>query len=534
MDSGGRPTRRPCRDHNRIFYAKSLDAGSEWAGYLIRSSPLNRYLKSAPPPFFFLSKYRCMASWISILREGKGEDTSATEQQVTVAACPVSAGTWERVRHMRYLSLLYNTDAVNAENHANTVRDFMADPGLFFQPVVFDERSIQMICAHFGSLESFDEETNGPAKHTCYPLPHNGPRLVEMDAGCWEVKWNHRDDAIQNFAPPTRPKNDSLTSSPGTIQSQGFAALDLVLHGDASADISFSVSSTSTDDWTWITVPSLPTQCYDSSASFRSPGFCDKSPTDTKVEWTDIDFPPLGETKADRRAEQVWPTRASKGGDNERPLSSLSVVIGDADGAASHHDPNAIMYQDEEQDLDIPDTLGLGMSPITPKTAGSQFPSTPTSTNGDSFQDKSVTGRSAFAFVKFNNTESPARAVFKEVVQFIPPLNILAPYDACSLPKIHLYMRFLCLAVRPIPHWYIADTATGQQRLVDGGNEANVQEPVTDILHQCLTVTQNVQRRQESAFPTPQLGNKNLLTWTMRGTLVSTHISAIPDHRVHS
>ncbi|KAF8215991.1 hypothetical protein K438DRAFT_1954676 [Mycena galopus ATCC 62051] len=404
--------------------------------------------------------------------------------------------------------LLYNTDAVNAENHANTVRDSMADPGLFFQPVVFDERSIQMICAHFGSLESFDEETNGPAKHTRYPLPHNGPRLAEMDTGCWEVKWNHRDDAvsalitlrrvphltvtwahqpsssfgfephrqsrfvpnhnnapsypfqIQNLAPPTRPRNDSLASSPSAIQSQGSAALGLVLHGDASADVSFSVSSTNTDDWTRITVPSLPTQCYDSSASFRSPGFRDKSPTDSKVEWTDVDFPPLGETKADRRAEQVWPTRASKGGDNERLSSSLSVVIGDADGAASHHDPNAISYQDEEQDLDIPDTPGLGMSPITPKTAGSQFPSTPTSTNGDSFQDKSgyfdeakdldpttlfvgglemtwdeervsalferfgglesvqvvrpMIGRSAFAFVKFNNTESPARAVFEE------------------------------------------------------------------------------------------------------------------------
>ncbi|KAF8142340.1 hypothetical protein K438DRAFT_1995105 [Mycena galopus ATCC 62051] len=415
-----------------------------------------------------------------------------------------------------------------------------------------------------------------------------------------KVKWNHRDDAvsalitlrcvphltvtwgppakflIQNFAPPTRPKNDSLASSPGTIQLQGSAALDLVLHGDASADVSFSVSSTSTDDWTWITVPSLPTQCYDSSASFRSPGFRDKSPTDSKVEWTDVDFPPLGETKADRRAEQLWPTRASKGGDNERPSSSLSVPSR----------PNAITYQDEEQDLDIPDTPGLGMSPITPKTAGSQFPSTPTSTNGDSFQGKSgyfddlemtwdegrvsafferfgglesvqvvrpMTGRSAFAFVKFNNTESPARAVFEEhnrVVQFIPPLNILAPYDACSLPKIHLYMRFLCLAVRPIPHWYIADTATGQQRLVDGGNEANVQlshslqkanptvtvqlETTLRCYNYCLTVKQNVQRRQESAFPTPQLGNKNLSTWTMRGTLVSKYISAIPDHRVHS
>lgn len=48
-----------------------------------------------------------------------------------------------------------------------------------------------------------------------------------------------------------------------------------------------------------------------------------------------------------------------------------------------HRDSNNASYGDEEQELDIPDTPGLGMSPITPKTSGSQFPTTPTSTNGD-------------------------------------------------------------------------------------------------------------------------------------------------------
>ncbi|KAJ7246307.1 hypothetical protein B0H12DRAFT_1235586 [Mycena haematopus] len=415
------------------------------------------------------------------------------------------------VQTIQYLSLLYNTDAVNAENHANTVRDATADLGLFFQPVVFNETSIRMLCAHFGPLESFglfkasettnDEETNMAVKPPRYPYPHDGPRLAQMDAGCWEVKWNHRDDSVSalmvNFAPcphltvtwahhpspfgfeqqpshhqgrfapnhhnnnstaypfhvqnlalPSPPGNDSLaSSSPSVIQSPGSAALGLALHGDAGADASVSASPTNTDDWTRITVPSLPAQCYDSAASFRSPGFRDKIPKDSKVEWTDVDFPPLGDSKADRRGEQVWPT--FRGGENEsteRPPSSLSAVIRDGDGAADHHDANEGR---------------LGMSPITPKTAGSQFPSTPpTSTNGDSFQDKNgyfdeakdidpttlfvgglemtwdeervsaffgrfgglesvqvvrpLNGRSAFAFVKFNNTESPARAVFEE------------------------------------------------------------------------------------------------------------------------
>ncbi|KAF7339286.1 RNA binding protein [Mycena sanguinolenta] len=404
--------------------------------------------------------------------------------------------------------------ALNAEHHANTAQDPTADPGLFFQPVVFDETSIRKLCAQFGPLESFgpfkgsevtnDEGPNLPANTPRYPPAHDGPRLAEMDAGCWEVKWNHRDDAVSalmtlrrvphltvtwahhpspfgfeqqswhhhgRFAPnrnnnattypfhvqnplPTQPGNDSLASAPSVIQSPSSTALGLTLHGDTSG-------STNTDDWTRITVPSLPAQRYDSAASFRSPGFRDQPPKDPRMEWTDVDFPPLGDSKGDRKGEQVWPTfRVSENESRDRPPSSLSVVIGDVDGVANHHDANAALYHDEEQELDIPSTPGLGMSPITPKTAGSQFPSTPTSTNGDSFQDKSgyfdeakdidpttlfvgglemtwdeervsaffgrfgglesvqvvrpMNGRSAFAFVKFNNTESPARAIFEE------------------------------------------------------------------------------------------------------------------------
>ncbi|KAJ7897079.1 hypothetical protein B0H14DRAFT_390593 [Mycena olivaceomarginata] len=118
---------------------------------------------------------------------------------------PLAMRVW-RPRNTKYLSILYNTEAVDAESHATTVRDSTVDPGLFFQPVVFDEKSIRMLCAHFGPLESFgsfkasevsnDEEANTSAEHLRYPFPHDGPRLSQMDAGCWEVKWNHRDDSV--------------------------------------------------------------------------------------------------------------------------------------------------------------------------------------------------------------------------------------------------------------------------------------------------------------------------------------------------
>jgi hypothetical protein len=29
-----------------------------------------------------------------------------------------------------------------------------------------------------------------------YPAPHNAPRSPRMDNGCWEIKWDHRDDCV--------------------------------------------------------------------------------------------------------------------------------------------------------------------------------------------------------------------------------------------------------------------------------------------------------------------------------------------------
>ncbi|KAJ7170094.1 hypothetical protein C8R46DRAFT_223301 [Mycena filopes] len=478
---------------------------------------LGRVLRYEPARAFrtLLISYRAPVQFIPSGDRGKGGGE-------TIQLNPPLAMRMWRPRNTKYLSLLYNTEAIDAENHANSVRDSTNDPGLFLQPVVFDEKTIRLLCSHFGPLESFglfnapDGDQEPGLSTNRLPYPHDGPRIHQMDEGCWEVKWSHRDDSVsalmtlrrvphltvtwahqpapfgfehqhgrfpfnnpnngtsypfhvQNFAPPSQHRHQALGLSPNTSNlSQNSAAGGLGLHGNSSGEVSFSVSSTNTDDWKRITVPS-PVQSYDSSASFRSPGFFDASPK----QWTEVDFPPLGDSKSDRRAERgVWVDK--KGGESEfkdRPRSSLSVIIADLDSAT--HDSNAESYRNEEQELDMPDTPGLGMSPITPKTSGSQFPATPTSTNGDlqgsSFQEyepkekngyfdeakeldpttlfvgglemygsgawdevkvsaffgrfgglesvkvvKPLNARSAFAFVKFNNTESPARAVFEE------------------------------------------------------------------------------------------------------------------------
>ncbi|KAF7307112.1 RNA binding protein [Mycena indigotica] len=155
--------------------------------------------------------------------------------------------------------------------------------------------------------------------------------------------------------------------------------------------------------------------------------------------------------------------------ESSRPSSALSTVIA---GKNAHHELSATASVEENentQEGDEPETPGLGMSPVTPKTNDSQqFPTTPATsvseddTTGkdasyfpggepkgidptslfvgglemygpDAWDEHRVTAlfekygglqsvrvvkptnaKAAFAFVKFNNTESPARAVMNE------------------------------------------------------------------------------------------------------------------------
>jgi hypothetical protein len=48
------------------------------------------------------------------------------------------------------------------------------------------------------------------------------------------------------------------------------------------------------------------------------------------------------------------------------------------------------------------------------------FPSNPIYSFLTNLRPQLVNGRSAFAFVKFDNEDAPARAVFEEVCAFIP------------------------------------------------------------------------------------------------------------------
>ncbi|KAJ7225256.1 hypothetical protein GGX14DRAFT_637859 [Mycena pura] len=473
---------------------------------------LGRVLRYEPARAFrtLLISYRTPVQFIPSGDRKGGDETIQLDP-------PHAMRLW-RPRNSKYLSILYNAEAVDAEHHANTARDPATEPALFLQPVNLDGGTIRLLCARFGPLESFgslraldaanDPEGNPTTKRVSYPLPHNGPRLPQMDPGCFEVKWAHRDDCVSALmtlrrvphlmvtwahqpppygfdqqgrfpshhasnGPPYPFHVQNLLSPRNELRATSPSAAAPMLRRSASTDNSFSVSSANTDDWKRNTT-GVPSQLFYDPASFHGSGPLDESSGVTG--WSDTDFPPLGDSKADRRAEQgVWADKKSDtdgeadAEGREEPQASLSVAIAETN---NHPEFNTAVHHEHGQELNIPDTPGLAMSPITPKTPGSLFPTTPTSANGDlqssSFQGyesskdpyfddpkdidpttlfvgglemfgpdawdedkvsalfgrfgglesvkvvKPINARAAFAFVKFDNTESPARAIYEE------------------------------------------------------------------------------------------------------------------------
>ena len=58
-------------------------------------------------------------------------------------------------------------------------------------------------CLDDGDQSSDDESS---AVEYLYPAPHNAPRSPRMHNGCWEIKWDHRDDCVSALM-----VNDSCT-----------------------------------------------------------------------------------------------------------------------------------------------------------------------------------------------------------------------------------------------------------------------------------------------------------------------------------
>ncbi|KAF5385322.1 hypothetical protein D9615_001326 [Tricholomella constricta] len=458
---------------------------------------------------------------------GNSVEGSSLKLQAVELDLPSAMRVW-RPRNSKFYSILYNGDAVDAEDHSRSDPAAAERQSLFLQPVAFDAEAIRLIAAYFGHLENVNpcplsrgvvdsEVENADDVWKLYPAPHDAPRSSKMDTGCWEIKWEHRDDCVSALMtlrrvphltvtwahqPPPfgfeqrspytpfpqnnvahyplhvqdhilfmRPRDPSLIDPFGFSRRDGNGVIRPILtSGNASSAPSDNGSRASDTD-------------NEVGAMARTANSVGGQASDTHpVRWSDMDFPPLGNAKRLlKTGTGVWNDRKLSSGPHTRsPSLALSQNSMGAYSVSSDFPGGGHGRKDHGQELEIPPTPGLGRSPLTPKTPGSGFPSTPTTNDGDmqrlSFREaftdsegkdhgyygdfashereidpttlfvggletfgpgawdeekvtkffsrfegledvkivRPLNSHAAFAFVKFNNTESPARAVFEE------------------------------------------------------------------------------------------------------------------------
>ncbi|KNZ75039.1 hypothetical protein J132_05329 [Termitomyces sp. J132] len=420
---------------------------------------------------------------------------------------PTAMRVW-RPKNSKFYSLLYNTEAIDTENYARNNPAVASDkPSLFLQPLMFDAETINTIASYFGPLENIhplqlikdviDVGHNDVIEDwKLYPSPHNAPRSAKMDTACWEIKWEHRDDCVSALMTLRRVPHLTVTwaHQPPPFASEHrspympFPHVNLAqypLHVQNQMQLTRARTASSTDPFGFSRAlikagePSKSSsECGTTSdtGSENDMAYSEDSLGDaTSVRWSDMDFPPLGNTRRLLKAGSgVWSECQPDSGRGRSASLTLSQkeVVSYSMSEISLEDEKA--DQDQSHELDIPSTPSLGRSPLTPKTPG--FPPTPkiaysamqnlslrdneTKDSGylgdaasrerdidpttlfvggletfgpGAWDEEKVTkffarfggleevkivrplnSHAAFAFVKFNNTEAPARAVFEE------------------------------------------------------------------------------------------------------------------------
>ncbi|EPQ60378.1 hypothetical protein GLOTRDRAFT_124137 [Gloeophyllum trabeum ATCC 11539] len=388
---------------------------------------------------------------------------------------PTSIRLW-RSHGAKYVSVLYNDEArqFDMQKTGNSLVESEGNPGdvfsgtgVFLSSLKFDQDTILKIIPAFGKVEQFcpynpPDDRFDSSSHS-YPHPHDAPRASTMDKRCWQVKWGHRDDCVNALMTLRRipfltvtwahqpssfsQENHYLTGSPTAHHSPRLPNSSI-----ATTLIVFMEPSIK-DEATPGTVLSSPLSKYPAfsdSGMLNTPSNMEYSRGDDvkRIDWSETDFPPLRERKSSV-------TRGiSHAQNNGESLGVFDV------SSETPSRPN-ISLNSESSVPSTPDFVG---SPITPKTPGISALHTPDSQGSEldvedaqvgvrnrevdpttifvgglemfgphawdehrvrslferfgGIEDvrvvKPMNKKSAFAFVRFNNTEAPARAVAEE------------------------------------------------------------------------------------------------------------------------
>ncbi|KAI6012512.1 hypothetical protein F5J12DRAFT_818433 [Pisolithus orientalis] len=90
----------------------------------------------------------------------------------------------------RRRTILYNSDALTDHGYEGI--------SLLLDPLLYDTETLKKIATLFGPVEHFRPYKLQEDTSRCggYLNLHNSPRSALMDPGCWQVKWCHRDDCV--------------------------------------------------------------------------------------------------------------------------------------------------------------------------------------------------------------------------------------------------------------------------------------------------------------------------------------------------
>ncbi|KAL0580804.1 hypothetical protein V5O48_001180 [Marasmius crinis-equi] len=403
------------------------------------------------------------------------------------------------MRICRSQTIHYNNAAVEVDCKVRDGRGPTAEEDLHLEPLMFDEKTLQAICAHFGPFETFvrlpPPAVEGALEHalnwTSYPPPHNAPRKPNMDKGVFKVKWEHRDDCVSALTTLRKVPHLKVTwahTAPSHAIEPAFQPGSFFQHRPQArytpsrgerAPLSRDpiIVESSLSEWNAGPVH-LPQQ--DSVTTLVAHA--------DMPSWSDPDFSPLNDPKEERIANMCgeWHPKKTLEGQEPESIDTVAEMFSEI-RVTSTTLPD---HLSGECELEIPLAPALTMSPTTPKSPllltpigiegfksvsvrkeftaeadrvhlGDRLLDTTTlfvgglETHGPEAWDETkvrnyfekfgglqdvrliqpANGKAAFAFVQFDNLESPARAIQQEHNWMYQGRPMRVQYRQYNLPR---------------------------------------------------------------------------------------------------
>ncbi|KAJ3750666.1 hypothetical protein DFH05DRAFT_106125 [Lentinula detonsa] len=340
-----------------------------------------------------------------------------TSSEKTVELTLPSAMRINKFRNSKSAAIFYNDEAIHMERQAGSMSTTTYDVTFFKAPVLCDAATLKAICGFFGPLEYFQSSTaqgsdgSNNEDPPSFPAPHDAPRKPDMDQGCFEVKWTHRDNCMSALTTLRRVPHLTVTWAHAAPDREAphsngpnhpypiFPRMRAVSSSGHSPALFNGVAPrynvTNPDDWDVVSHPPSMQRGTKSRPHTRD---CNPEPV-----CLETDFPPLVDQKTHLQSDfdDVWienkPAVDSGKKDEESfddgssfntsPPGVLLERLSDVHPLRSNLNYRSVSISasipDASQELELQLTPALARSPVTPKTPGFLFPPTPTSFHGE-------------------------------------------------------------------------------------------------------------------------------------------------------